>query len=108
MITLLTTFPFDLLEEYINGDRSFDSSGDSGPTDHSGRCRWSTNSGEPFLFIKYEERMLNIADTEKQVLILKDPFELERGDRGIISNYLLHFIISFMLFCFGTLIIRLG
>ena len=31
--------------------------------------------------------MLNIADTEKQVLILKDPFELEREDRGIISNY---------------------
>ena len=39
------------------------------------RCRWSILSGEPIIYIKYD-RELNIIDTEKKALILKDSVKL--------------------------------
>mgnify|MGYP000867377971 FL=1 len=35
-----------------------------------GLCRWSTNLGEPLLFVKYGWSELNIFDVEKKKLIL--------------------------------------
>lgn len=46
--------------------------------DDSGRCRWSTNSGEPILFTKYENNRLNILDIEKKVSLLKEPIQFEK------------------------------
>lgn len=46
--------------------------------DSFGRCRWCTNAGEPILFIKYNQRYLNLLDVEKKVLTLKYPMQLER------------------------------
>lgn len=45
--------------------------------DLDGRCRWSTNAEEPYLFIKYAKRMLNILDVEKKSFTLKNLFQLE-------------------------------
>lgn len=47
--------------------------------DMRNRCRWSTNIGEPFLFVKYRGHDLNILDAEKQTLTLKEPVELEEA-----------------------------
>ena len=41
------------------------------------RCRWSSKSSEPFLFVKYDKNKLNIIDAEKQDLILNKPLEFE-------------------------------
>lgn len=87
LITFLT-LPSDLLDGFRSGNSSLRHSFNSGPTDETGRCRWSTHSGEPLLFIKYDKRMLNIVDTEKKVFILKDPFELEREERRNSGNYI--------------------
>lgn len=46
--------------------------------DPHGRCRWSKNVGEPFLFVKYDLGRLNVLDVEKKTLILKSPIQLER------------------------------
>lgn len=46
--------------------------------DDFSRCRWSTNAGEPLLFIKYSGKQLNIFDAEKRVLLMKTPIELEK------------------------------
>ena len=51
--------------------------------DIMGRCRWSTNAGEPFLFVKYNINTLNIIDIEKKILTLKNPEKL-----GNLSLYL--------------------
>ena len=52
--------------------------------DDSGRCRWSTNSGEPILFTKYENNRLNILDIEKKVSLLKEPIQFEKeGNCGL-------------------------
>ena len=45
--------------------------------DYSGRCRWSTNSDEPLLFVKYDGNQLNILDVEKKVLTLKNSIQTE-------------------------------
>ena len=37
--------------------------------------------GEPFLFIKYNWRQLNILDVEKKALTLKTPVELETSGK---------------------------
>ena len=50
---------------------------DPGVLDPVGRCRWSTNPDEPLLYVKYDERLLNILDTGKKALILKSPVEIE-------------------------------
>lgn len=34
--------------------------------DVEGRCRWSINSEEPLLFIKYDRNQLNVLDVEKR------------------------------------------
>lgn len=44
-----------------------------------GSCRWSTNIGEPLLFIKYDGSQLNILGVEKKTLALKVPIKLDRG-----------------------------
>ena len=49
----------------------------------SNRCRWSTLSGEPMLYAKVDCHKLNIIDTEKQELILKNSVRLELGTLGI-------------------------
>ena len=41
------------------------------------RCRWSTNSADPSLFIKYDKNKLNILDAEQQKLILTEPFKVD-------------------------------
>ena len=42
-----------------------------------GRCRWSPNSDEPLLFIRYDWRQLNILDAEKNAFTLKSPIQME-------------------------------
>lgn len=42
-----------------------------------GRCRWSTNTDEPLLFVKYYFDKLNILDSEKKGWILAKPVALE-------------------------------
>ena len=49
-----------------------------GLEDYWSRCRWGTLSGEPLLYVKYCKKLLNIVDTEKKTLTLKDPVELEK------------------------------
>lgn len=44
------------------------------------RCRWSTNSGEPLIFVKYDRDRLNILDVEKKALTLKNPVQLEKDE----------------------------
>ena len=41
------------------------------------RCRWSINSGEPALFVKYGTSKLNVLDAEKKTLTLKNEVELD-------------------------------
>ena len=45
--------------------------------DHFGRCRWSSNSGEPLLFVKYDNNQLNVLDVEKKALTLKTPHQID-------------------------------
>ena len=40
--------------------------------DDRGRCRWSTDAGEPILFVKHDWNKLNILDVEKKALVLKN------------------------------------
>ena len=40
------------------------------------RCRWTTNPGEPLLFLKYRECYLNILDVEKKALLLGNSVQL--------------------------------
>ena len=47
------------------------------PLDSFGRCRWSTNTDEPLLFIKYRVYLLYILDAEKKALTSKRPIELD-------------------------------
>ena len=55
--------------------------------DEIGCCRWSI-SGDPFLFIKYSWRYLNILDVENKTLILKNPLQLEeKGSIGYHFQY---------------------
>ena len=63
--------------------------------DDYARCRWSTNSGEPMLYVKYDDKLLNIMDTEKKILILKD---LVGFDRGNLCNFIAVFSIAFISF----------
>lgn len=46
------------------------------------RCRWSTTISDPSIFLKYRHKFLNILDSEKTSLILKDPIQLERDGRN--------------------------
>lgn len=43
-----------------------------------GRCRWSTNAGEPFLFVKYNSDKFDIIDVEKKILTMKNPSHREK------------------------------
>ena len=61
---LMTTFSILLKFEYLLDDYA--------------RCRWSSSSGNPLLYIKYDEKYLNALDVEKKTLTLKNPVELER------------------------------
>lgn len=40
--------------------------------------RWSTNAGEPFLFVKYDMNQLNILDVEKKILTMRQSIQLEK------------------------------
>lgn len=48
-------------------------------SDGYGRCKWTTNTEEPSLFLKYSDSKLNIFDIEKKTLLLKDPIPLRSG-----------------------------
>ncbi len=51
-------------------------------------CRWSTNHGEPLLFVKHNNRFLNILDTEKKAFVLNNSIELDyKGNRSLFSEY---------------------
>lgn len=41
-------------------------------------CRWSTNVSDPSIFVKYRDRFLDIIDTEKELLMLTKPIQLEK------------------------------
>ena len=60
-----------------------------------GSCRWSTNIGEPLLFIKYDGSQLNILNVEKKTLALKVPIKLDRGGNAHYLLYLLFLVIFF-------------
>ena len=47
------------------------------------RCKWSTNTDEPLLFVKYDMRYLNILAVEKKALTLKDPIQMDLGQGAI-------------------------
>ena len=55
--------------------------------DEWSRCRWSTLSGEPMLYVKSRGKQLNIIDTVKQQLILKDFVTLDKSTLEIYKNY---------------------
>ena len=48
------------------------------------RCRWSTDASEQLLYIKFNERYLNILDSQKGQLILKEPFEISGSNSLLI------------------------
>lgn len=41
------------------------------------RCRWQPIMGSPLLFVKFENNKLNLADSEKKTLILKESPEID-------------------------------
>lgn len=47
--------------------------------DDAGLCRWTCNSGESILFIKYDGNQLNLFDLEKQSLLLNTALKLEKS-----------------------------
>mgnify|MGYP000962709903 CR=1 FL=1 len=47
--------------------------------DTNGCCRWTTNADEPLLFVKYDGKLLNILDVERNTFILKSVVHLEDG-----------------------------
>ena len=53
-------------------------------SDAVGRCRWCSVKGEPLLFVKHKENQLNLLDTEKKTLLLKNPIQLEK--KGALAN----------------------
>ena len=71
--------------------------------DYWAHCRWSTLSGEPILYVKYDRYQPNIIDTEKRVLILK---RSENKEAGMLKIYETKFfshmslIYHSMLICF--------
>ena len=66
--------------------------------DEHGRCRWSTNKGEPLLFVKYDPKKLNMLDVETGALHLKDPVLLEKTKKCNIASFfsLFHLFLSFL------------
>ena len=65
--------------------------------DSLARCRWSSNPDEPLLYVKYDERFLNILDVEKKALILKSPVEIESEEGRHNSVLFLLFLFFFQL-----------
>ena len=51
--------------------------------DGCARCRWSSNSDEPLLFVKYNSNQLNIFDAEKRDLSLKNPIQLDSKGKNL-------------------------
>lgn len=51
----------------------------------SEHCRWSVNSGEPQLYIKYDLNKLNIIDVEKKSLIFGTPVYLEEDESDLLA-----------------------
>ena len=49
----------------------------NGSEDLYGCCRWSTHVDEPLLFVKHTMSLLNILDTEKKALTLKEPIQID-------------------------------
>ena len=45
------------------------------------RCRWTTHSDEPLLFVKRDEGFLDILDVERKDFILKEPIQMDEGMR---------------------------
>ena len=70
--------------------------------DDHGRCRWCTNKGESFLFVKYGLNKVNILDVEKKALTLESPIESETqaGEYPCISFFLPYSRIPLLFFFF--------
>ena len=60
-----------------------------------GRCRWSTNTGESLLYVKYAQNKLNTLDVEKKTLTLKDSIMLSYA--GNFRDILLY--LRFFFYC---------
>ena len=84
IIIYLTTLKFS--DYYNTGNYSLDA---------LGRCKWSSHPDEPLLYVKYDQRLLNILDTEKKALILKSPIQIDSA--GKYSRVLFLFCLFFQL-----------
>ena len=64
--------------------------------DYCARCRWSTNTGEPLLFVKYDLNKLNILDAEKETLVYKDSILTEKNSSNFNLSTVFLLFISFV------------
>ena len=62
-----------------------------------GRCRWSTNTGESLLYVKYAQNKLNTLDVEKKTLTLKDSIMLSYA--GNFRDVFLYLLLAFFFYC---------
>ena len=74
----LIIFSFSHLINFLISNFSYSSGTYS--SDYYGRCRWSINTGESLIFVKYDMNKLNIIDTEKKVLTLKQPLQVDTSN----------------------------
>ena len=74
-------------------------------SDDSTLCRWSTNNGDPSLFVKYSKNLLNVLDAEKRVMLLTNSFQLAAETKYPRKEIL--FSKRFLLFCDCELIMEL-
>lgn len=66
--------------------------------DPTARCKWSYISDEPKIFVKYNSYLLNALDSEKRMLIYKDPIYL--GKKIFIRTSLDNFLYQNLFRCF--------
>ena len=46
------------------------------------RCRWSADSSQELVYVKYRRSFLNLLDVNKGIFALKDPVRLEREEKS--------------------------
>ena len=64
--------------------------------DDFARCRWSTDAGDPSLFVKYDSTKLNILDAEKKTLVYKDLIPTEKNSSNFNLSTVFLLFISFV------------
>ena len=60
--------------------------------DFTGRLRWSTNAGEPLLFMKYSGNKLNLLDVEKKALTLNEAISLDDRCKETLFYFFFHLL----------------